>query len=101
MKHHRNAKPAVFEEKFLDGIGQLRHFARIFALARVAGPANLAETVPFLKAALAFGDRNFHRRSRASRFFLPDAHHLRDFFRQVMRDNRSLTRRAADSAGFL
>src|ERR1035441_2069501 len=48
-KHHRDAEPAVLKEKFLDGVGQFGHFARIFAFARVAGAADLAESVPLFE----------------------------------------------------
>jgi hypothetical protein len=49
VKDHRNAQPGVPDEKLLDGIGQLRHFARVSAPARVAGPADLADAAAVLE----------------------------------------------------
>ena len=46
VEHDGNAEAAVFEEEFLDGVGQLGHAARIEAAAGVAGAANLAEAAP-------------------------------------------------------
>jgi hypothetical protein len=55
MKHDRDAEPAVLKETFLDGVGQFGHFALIFALARVAGVAGLAEVVPLFEGGLGGG----------------------------------------------
>jgi len=54
VKHDGNAESRIFEKKFLDGVGQLSHFTRVAALARVAGPADLSDAVPVLERGASF-----------------------------------------------
>jgi hypothetical protein len=88
VKNDGDAEPRMFDEKFLDCVGEFRRFARIFSDAgirrRAAGVArttDLSDAVTFFKAALAFSKSKLPLESRNFVvFFLPDAHHLRGFF---------------------
>ncbi len=90
VKDHGNAEPGIFDEKFLDGVGEFRHLLGGSAQpwrggggCGIAGTADLAEAMTFFEGGLrllgikiAFGVQQF------GGFFLPDAHHLRGFFFQ-------------------
>ena len=78
VKDHRDAQPAVLDEKLLDGVGQLRHPARVLAAARVAGPAHLADAASVPEGLPGFGEIEIaigiHQ---LGGLLLPYAHHLR------------------------
>ena len=77
VKEHRDAQTAVLDEELLDGIGQLRHPARILAAARIAGPADLADAAPLPESLLRLGQIEVAIRvHQLGGLLLPDAHHL-------------------------
>ena len=90
VKNHRNAEPRMFDEKFLDRVGQFRRFAGIFAdagvarhAAGVAGAADLSDAMAVFESCLAFLKSKLPAASSSFvGFFLPDAHHLRGLFFQ-------------------
>ena len=61
VKNYRDAEPRVPDEKFLDGVGQLRRGARRLAdacvrrlAARVAGASDLSDAIPMFERGLRF-----------------------------------------------
>jgi len=82
-KDDRNSQAAVLDEKSLDRVGQFRHAARVLALARVAGPAYLANSVPVPKGRLRLLEIEVAAGVyECLALFLPDAQHLRGLFLQ-------------------
>jgi hypothetical protein len=90
VKHHRNAEPRFFDEKFLDGVGEFRRLPGVLAdasvarrAAGVARPADLANAVTFFERGLRLLKIKVAVCIEQLRgFLLPDAHHLRGFFLQ-------------------
>ncbi len=83
VEDHRYAEPAVLDEEFLYGVGELRHAARVLALTGIAGTPHLAEPAALFESGLGFSrveiTVGIHQRRP---FFLPDTHHLRGLFLQ-------------------
>src|SRR5262252_3558826 len=81
MKDDRDAQAGMLDEKLLDGIGQLSIFLRVFSFTRVAGPADLSDTMALFETGLRFFQIEVPIGIKESfRFLLPDTHHLRGFF---------------------
>ena len=81
MEHDWNAQPAVLDEESLNGVRQLGLAARRRAAAGVARTSNLSETVSVGERGARFRivETALLRRRGFVAFFIPDAHHLRDF----------------------
>lgn len=90
VENHRNAEPRMFDEKFLNGVGQFGHRARIFSdaavggfAASIAGPTDLADAMTFFEGRFRlFQIEVAILIQQPGGFLLPDAHHLRGFFFQ-------------------
>ena len=54
VENDRNFQAAVFQEKFLDFVGEFRGFARVFAFACVAGTGHLSEAISFFEKCFGF-----------------------------------------------
>lgn len=80
----------MFDEKFLNGVGQFGHRARIFSdaavggfAASIAGPTDLADAMTFFEGRFRlFQIEVAILIQQPGGFLLPEAHHLRGFFFQ-------------------
>ena len=83
VKNHRDSQAAVLDEELLDRVGEFRHAARVLALARVAGAADLAQSAAILKCGLGLLQIKIaFAIDQGLWLLLPDTEHLCGFFLQ-------------------
>ena len=77
VENDRDPQAGILKEEPLNVVGELRHGARVFAAAGIAGPSHLSQTAAVAKCFLrllqieiAFGV------DECIGLLLPDAHHL-------------------------
>ena len=77
MEDHWDAEPALCAEEALDGVGQLRHRARVLSLPRIARASDLPQPAPALEGGLGFlGVEVAVGIDQLLGLLQPDAHHL-------------------------
>jgi len=83
VEYDRNFQAAVFQEKFLDFVGEFRGLTRVLALSRVARTSYLSNAIALLEKCIGLVFVEVAVVVQHSlRAVTPDADHLRSFFFQ-------------------